>query len=433
MQFSPSSSKGQPQKARRPRGSGKARRFPPDVRQKAIERILGGARRRDVAEEIGCSGESLRLWVKAAKEKLAASSPGAPDNGGTPTQEPPIPSGGDRSGPETQDPGSSMDEQRGPAVDDTAVPPPPPSTAPKDPGAGLSEYEGEEILKLKKRHPSMGAAQIRAQLKRFKGWRLGVRAIQRVLLDNGYELEHRGGRPQESAPPTRWEAPYRNAIWQIDFTDVRIPEGRRALGVVLDDFSRFVVSFGLIENPTSEDVVALVKEGIRLHGKPEAIYTDRAGPFMAWGKAESFQKFMEQELIDHIVTRAYHPQGRGKVEAVLKTVQRELWEIQHFDSQADALTALSDFFLHYNHRRAHMGIDGLTPADRFFGRWEVVLAAIQAESRKRNGADSLKAKGRLLEELLPGDRAEIVRLVAVDGQLELRFFGHRVRLGQLES
>jgi putative transposase len=385
-----------------------------------------------VAKEIGCCVETLRLWVKAAKAALAGSSTPPSDNGGIPPEDP---GSSGEAGADPLDEGGSF-STHDPAAPDSQSPAPegsPGSTAPKDPGAGLSELEKSEILKLKKRHPSMGLAQIRAQLKRFKRWRLSVRAIRRVLLANGYELEHRGGRPQEPAPPTRWEAPHRNAIWQIDFTDVRIPEGRRALGVVLDDFSRFVVSFGLIQNPTSEDVVALVKEGIRLHGKPDAIYTDRAGPFMAWGKAEGFQRFMEQELIDHIVTRAYHPQGRGKVEAVLKTVQRELWEIQHFHCEEEAVTALSAFFLHYNHRRAHMGIEGLTPADRFFGRWEAVLAAVQAESRNRNGAGSLKANVRLLEELLPAERAEIVRLVAVDGQLELRFFGHRVRLGQIES
>ena len=95
----------------------------------------------------------------------------------------------------------------------------------------------------------MGPAQIRAQLKRFKGWRLSNRAIARALKKAGYELEHRRGRPQEEEPPRSWEAPDRNALWQIDFTAVRLPEGARSLGVVLDDFSRYVVAWGLFENP----------------------------------------------------------------------------------------------------------------------------------------------------------------------------------------
>jgi transposase InsO family protein len=383
-----------------------------------VELVLGGVKKTKVAQQFGCCTESVRLWVNEAKEQLRVAMPVCTEETpAAPPREPP--SEGATCG--------APDEE--PAREENAKP----QTAPKDPGAGLSEYEVEAILTLKKRHPSMGPAQIRAQLKRFKGWRIGNRAIARVLRNNGYELEHRKGRPQEPQPPTRWEASHRNALWQTDFTDVRIPEGRRALGVIIDDFSRFVVGFGLFQSPTSEDVVAMFKEAIRLHGKPEAVYTDRAGPFMAWGKEEGFQKFLEQELIDHHVTPAYRPQGRGKIEAVIKTVQRELWEIQHFSSEAEAVSALADFFNSYNHCRAHMGLDGLTPADRFFGRWEAVLASVQAESRKRQGVEALKAKATLSEELSPLERAEILRIVAVDGEMELRLFGHRVRLGQIEG
>jgi putative transposase len=392
--------------------------YPPEVHRRAVELVLGGAKKTKVAQQIGCCTESVRLWVKEAKGKLRVTAPDCTEEPpSAPPREPP--SEGVRCGAAGEEPTPEEDTK--------------PQTAPKDPGAGFSAYEVEAILTLKKRHPSMGPAQIRAQLKRFKGWRISNRAIARVLRNNGYELEHRKGRPQEPQPPTRWEAPHRNALWQTDFTEVRIPEGRRALGVIIDDFSRFVVGFGLFQSPTSEDVVAMFKEAIRLHGKPEAVYTDRAGPFMAWGKEEGFQKFLQQELIDHHVTPAYRPQGRGKIEAVIKTVQRELWEIQHFSSEAEAVSALADFFDSYNHRRAHMGLDGLTPADRFFGRWEAVLAAVQAESRKRQGVEALKAKATLSEELSPGERAEILRIVAVDGEMELRLFGHRVRLGQIEG
>jgi transposase InsO family protein/transposase-like protein len=394
--------------------------YPPEVRRNAVDLILGGASREKVAQQIGCCTESLRLWVKAAKEQLREAKPASSTE----------------KSPESFSKESAPQEETActVAADNTSVAEcAAAKTAPKDPGAGLSDHEVAAILSVKKRSPSMGPAQIRAQLKRFKGWRISNRAIARVLRHHGYDLEHRKGRPEEPTPPTRWEAPHRNALWQTDFTDLRVPEGRRALGVIIDDFSRFVVGFGLFQSPTSEDVVAMFKEAIRRHGKPEAVYTDRAGPFTAWGKEESFQRFLQEELIDHHVTAAYRPQGRGKVEAIIKTVQRELWDIQHFASEEEAVSALADFFERYNHRRAHMALDGLTPADRFFGRWEAVLAAVQAESRKRQGVEALKAKVALTEEPPFAERAEILRLVAVNGAMELRLFGHRVRLGQIEA
>ena len=84
-----------------------------------------------------------------------------------------------------------------------------------------------------------------------------------------------------------------------------------------------------------------------------------------------------------------------------------------------------------------MGIDGLTPADRFFGRADRVLAAVDALSRGRQGALSLRAPaGSPIEELTaPGASAplEVLRLVLCDGMMELRFCGARVRLGRVES
>jgi len=386
------------------RGNGtRPSRFSAEDRDRAISMVLRGTPRRKVAEEIGCSTETIRLWLRKAEEDRRSASSGG---GGAAAN------------------GSEATEAPAPAE---GAP-----TAPKDPGAGLSESEVAAILELKKRHPAMGPAQIRAQLKRFKGWRVALRAIARVLRDNGYELEHRGGRPVEDEPPARWEAPHRNALWQMDFAEVRIPEGRRALGVILDDFSRYIVGWGLFESPTSEDVVRMLREAIRLHGKPFAIYTDRGGPFLAWGKPGSLGQFLERELIEHHTTPAYRPQGRGKIEAVIHTLKRELWEVEHFASEEIALERLRSFVDEYNHRRAHLALSGLTPADRFFGRWEKVLAWVQAESRRRQGASELGEQA-LSSEPRPEDHTEVLTLIAVGGELELRFLGHRVRLGSIES
>jgi hypothetical protein len=83
-----------------------------------------------------------------------------------------------------------------------------------------------------------------------------------------------------------------------------------------------------------------------------------------------------------------------------------------------------------------MGIDGLTPADRFFGRADRVLSTIDAISRQRQGSLLHASLDSTIEELLrpqSGSPLEVLRLVAIDGRLELRFVGHRVVLGPLEQ
>jgi len=326
-----------------------------------------------------------------------------------------------------------------PTVDpDTSRAPRVPERAPKDPGSGLSVEEVQAIVDLRQRYGSMGPAQIRAQLKRFRGWRVSTRAIARVLREHGFESVHVGSRPkgQEEDTFERFEAPRRNALWQMDFAELRVGQERVSLLVVLDDFSRYVTGHGLFVNPASENVVSILERAIRRHGQPQSVYTDRGGPFLAWGKPTSLGAFLEEHLIDHHLSPAYRPMGRGKVEALIGTVQRELWNLEHFASIRDAELALDEYFSRYNHQRAHMGIDGLTPADRFFGRWEEVRSRMEAASRSRQTAREATLDPTVdpfvTEEPSDGGTAEVLRLVARNGRMELRFLGHRVNLGEIE-
>src|SRR4051812_106640 len=102
-------------------------------------------------------------------------------------------------------------------------------------------------------------------------------------------------------------------------------------------------------------------------GKPEAVRTDRGGAFVAYTKEGDFGRVLEAELVDHIVGRAYTPRGGERVESAAGTVKRELWECFHFEDRDGAERRLPAFVADYTHRRAHRGIDGLVPADRFFG------------------------------------------------------------------
>jgi hypothetical protein len=145
---------------------------------------------------------------------------------------------------------------------------------------------------------------------------------------------------------------------------------------------------------------------------------------------------LEAEEIDHIIGRSYSPKGGGKVESLIGTVRRELWEVEHFADVEEAKRRVTEFFEEYNHSRAHMGIDGLTPADRFFGRADYVLAAVDGLSRRRQGASAMELCPKAsFEEVLgirTGSPLEVLRLVLVDGQMELRFCGARVCLGEVK-
>lgn len=387
-----------------PRGL-QGRRFTDEQKQHALVLVAAKMKREQVAKVIGTTPESLRRWVQEAARR-----------GGVPADATAV----------------AASAQAPAAVQPTVTTPTGVTSrspyAPKDPAQGLSDAEVAAILELKREHPSYGPAQLRAQLKRFKGWRLANRAIARVLKKAGYELVHRGSRPQ-GPEPVRFEAPRRNALWQADFTELRVGDEKLHLLVILDDFSRYVVAHRLCDSPSAEVTLELLRQAFARHGKPEGLRTDRGGAFTSG----ELGRALENELIDHSVGQSYHPQGGGKVEAVIGTVKRELWDVEHFDSRAKAERRLAAFFEDYNECRAHMGIDGLTPADRYFGRADRVLARIDALSRRRNGAREHEAvAGGPVEESASGPM-EVLRLVLIDGQMELRLMGARVLLGPVLS
>jgi RNA-directed DNA polymerase len=382
----------------------RGRRFTDEERHHALVLVAsGGMTREKIASVVGTTTESLRRWVKEAKEK--GTWPVLPQAAAPATAAAPCT-------PEAE--GGSAKPSRS-------------LYAPRDPGQGLADYEVAGIVEYKQKHPSMGPAQIRAQLKRFKGWRISNKAIARVLREHGYELVHRGSRPQ-GPEPQRFEAPRRNALWQMDFTDLRVGGEHLHLLVVEDDFSRYVVGHELADSAEAEVVVRVLESAIARHGLPEAVRSDRGGAFT--GKQCS--TFLAASLIDHVIGHSYHPQGGGKVESVIGTLKRELWEVEHFASRAEATQRVAEFFVHYNESRAHMGIDGLTPADRFFGRADQVLSTVDAISRKRQGALEQLSGGYGFEETMAGRTGapmEVLRLVIVEGRMELRFCGARVVLG----
>ncbi len=422
------------------------RRFSPAQRRHALVLVASGMEKSAVARVIGATDKTIRTWVNAAVEagdmpevpvapeviaEVRAASEEA-SGGANPVGESSSPAAlgstvASREESSASPATKASDATSSPIVGSARSP-----YAPKDPGQGLADYEVAAILEFKKKHPSYGPAQLRTQLKRFKKWRISIKAITRVLRDHGYETVHRGSRPQ-GPEPTRFEAPRRNALWQMDFTELRVASERFFALFVLDDFSRYVVGHQVSDRPCSQTAIDVLQNSMARHGKPEAVRTDRGGAFTS----AEFKQFLEVQLIDHVIGHAYHPQGGGKVESLIGTVKRELWEVEQFGSRQHAIQRISEFVQDYNERRAHMGIDGLTPADRFLGRADQVLAQLDAISRKRNGTHERRGfSGSVFEETLrseTGAPMEVVRLMMVDGHLELRLCGARVRLGPVTT
>ena len=259
-------------------------------------------------------------------------------------------------------------------------------------GSRLPEPTRRAILMMKQAHPDWGQDRIHDMLIRSDGLDASAGAVQRVLLEAGYEVEEAATRPH---PPKgqRFERTRPNELWQTDLFTFLLKRQRRRLHLVayLDDFSRFVVGFGLHASASGALVREVFEQAIANLGAPEEVLTDNGAQYHTWRGKSAFSKLCERRGIRQIVASPRRPQTLGKIERFWGTLWRELVEGAVFRDLEEARTRIAHFIGFYNFQRTHQGIDGLVPADRYFEATAEVRQAL--EKRVEKNARSLALHG----------------------------------------
>ena len=171
-----------------------------------------------------------------------------------------------------------------------------------------------------------------------------------------------------------------NQLWQTDlFTFILKRQNRRVyLVAFMDDHSRFMVGYGLHASQSTALVLEVLRAALTSHGAPEEILTDNGSQYVTWRGKSLFSKELEKRGIKQIVATPRRPQTLGKIERFWGTLWRECLEAAVFVDMGDAQRRIGLFIDHYNFQRCHQGIDGLVPADRFFGAAPEVLKTMKA-------------------------------------------------------
>lgn len=245
-------------------------------------------------------------------------------------------------------------------------------------GSRLPELTKRTILMLKQANSDWGCQRISDMLFRGPALPASPSAVRRVLAEAGYELEEVATHPHPDKV-RHFERARPNQLWQTDlFTFVLKRQNRRVyLVAFMDDHSRFIVSFGLHASQSSALVLEVLRAGIDSYGAPEEILTDNGSQYVTWRGKSAFTKELEKRGIRQIVARPRHPQTLGKIERFWGTLWRECIETAVFVDLEDARRRIGLFIDYYNFQRAHHGIEGLVPADRFFGAAADVLRTLK--------------------------------------------------------
>jgi hypothetical protein len=209
------------------------------------------------------------------------------------------------------------------------------------------------------------------------------KAVASVLHDAGYGLHETPTRPH---PETvhRFERARPNQLWLTDlFTFMLKRQNQRVyLVAFLDDHSRFLLGFGLHASQSTALVLEVFRAAVAAYGTPEEVLTDNGSQYVTWRGTSVFHKELTQRGVRQIVAAPRHPQTLGKIERFWGTLWRECLETAVFLDLADARARIGHFIDWYNFQRTHRGLDGLVPADRYFGAAPEVLRALKERAAK---------------------------------------------------
>lgn len=167
-----------------------------------------------------------------------------------------------------------------------------------------------------------------------------------------------------------------NQMWQTDFTYLKvIGWGWYYLSTIMDDYSRYIISWELCKNMKADDVKrsvdqALINSGVYQSKYKPRLLSDNGSCYIS----NELSEYLDDQDIDHIRGRPCHPQTQGKIERYHRSMKNVI-KLENYYSTEELERRLKEFISYYNHHRYHESLDNCTPADVYFGRRESILNA----------------------------------------------------------
>jgi len=239
-----------------------------------------------------------------------------------------------------------------------------------------------EIMRLLDRlhldFPFAGSRMLR-DLLAAEGCKVGRRHVKTLMKRMGIEALYR--RPRTTKPePGHKIYPYLlrgmeivrpNQVWAMDITYIPMARGFVYLAVVLDWFSRRVLSWRVSITMEAAFCVETLEDALALHGKPDIFNTDQGSQFT--GAA------FTGALTDNCIAISMDGKGAWRdnvfVERLWRSVKYEEVYLRAYHSVSEARTSIGNYLNFYNGRRPHSSLDGVTPDQAYFNSLPLRLAA----------------------------------------------------------
>ena len=217
--------------------------------------------------------------------------------------------------------------------------------------------------------PTFGSRSMRDHLQR-KGHAINRKRVQRLMQTMGLEAIY--PKPNTSRPhPKHKIYPYLlkgmnidrpDKVWAADITYVPMKRSYMYLVVIMDWYSRKVLSWRLSNTLDTSFCVAALEEAIIRYGCPDIFNTGQGSQFTA-------RKFLEVLESNNV---RISMDGRGRafdnifVERLWWTVKYHYIYLREFETGNELKQGLGNWFAFYNQERSHQSLKRKTPDEVYF-------------------------------------------------------------------
>lgn len=257
----------------------------------------------------------------------------------------------------------------------------------------INETDRATVVDIALSKPELSSRELAWTITDTYGYYISESSVYRILKENNL-ITTPSFRVMSASDSFKDKTTAVNQMWQTDFTYFKIfGWGWYYLSTVLDDYSRYIVSWKLCANMKAEDVANTLDEALLAtdlkHSNPPKLLSDNGSCYISNELAD----YLAEKDMKHVRGRPLHPQTQGKIERYHRTMKNVV-KLDNYFSPGQLEEKLKEFVYYYNNKRYHEALNNLTPAEVYFGKAERKL-----KQRKMAKIKTLKARKKQYRKL----------------------------------
>ena len=159
-----------------------------------------------------------------------------------------------------------------------------------------------------------------------------------------------------------------NLAWVSDFTYLKAGSKWYYLRVIIDLYSRKVISWCLSSSPSVELVLSAFKKAYALRNEPYGLmfHSDRGTQYTAF----AFRKLLDSLHVVQSFSKKGYPFDNAVCEAFFKYLRKEETDRRTYHSFEELRLSIFEYIEgYYNSRRPHCSLGYLTPNEMEYSWW----------------------------------------------------------------